>query len=498
MSSASAMRDVRTRFAPSPTGSLHLGNVRIAVFNWLFARHHGGRFVLRIEDTDVERNVEEAEERMFTDLRWLGIEWDEGPDVGGPHGPYRQSERTDTYHRVARELVERGRAYPCYCTEDELAAMRVEVGEGAEVLRYSGRCRALSGSERRAFEEEGRSHSVRFALPDGLEEVEIEDEIRGSISFPASELDDFVILRSDGRPTYNFAVVVDDDAMEISHVIRGAGHLSNTPRQLLLFRAIGSDPPHFAHLPTVLSPGGGKLSKREGAAAVADLRKRGYVPEGVVNYLSLLGWSSPDGEEVLAAADLAERISLDRVGAADTVYDPDKLRWVSGQHLARMDLETLTRAVEPFVDRDRCPLEGERLSWAVDALRTRLSALGEINEHLHLLYPEPGTRLEATRQELREDPDARELLQALRRRLAKVEPWDPETVGQAVRGTGKELGVGGPALFHPVRRALSGSESGPDLGKVLAALGRPEVLARLDDTLAVGGAKAEGSRQDGV
>lgn len=480
------MSGVRTRFAPSPTGSLHLGNVRIAVFNWLFARHHGGRFVLRIEDTDVERNVEAAEEGMLADLRWLGLEWDEGPDVGGPYGPYRQSERAESYHRATERLLERGRAYRCYCTEEELAGMRVEVSGGGEVLRYAGRCRALTDAERRTFEEEGRRHSVRFALPEGLDEVQVEDEIRGPISFPASDMDDFVILRSDGRPTYNFAVVVDDAAMEITHVIRGAGHLSNTPRQLLLFRALEGEPPRFAHLPTVLSPRGGKLSKREGAAAVAELRERGYLPEGVVNYLSLLGWSSPDGEEVLTPAELAERVSLDRVGAADTVYDPEKLRWMSGQHLARMDLETLVGAVEPFLDRERCPLEDERLAWAVDALRTRLSTLGEIDEHLHLVCPEPGPTLDAARRELREDPDDRRLLEALRQRLEEAEPWDPEHVGEAVRATGKELGVRGADLFHPVRKALTGSESGPDLGKVLAALGRPEALSRLDETLSAG------------
>ena len=482
---------IRTRFAPSPTGSLHLGNVRIAVFNWLFARHHGGRFVLRIEDTDVERNVEAAEEGILADLRWLGLQWDEGPDVGGPHGPYRQSERTEGYHRAARDLVERERAYPCYCTEEELDAMREEVGGGESVLRYSGRCRALTDAERQALEDEGRAHSIRFALPEGLDEVEIEDEVRGSISFPAREMDDFVILRSDGRPTYNFAVVVDDAAMEISHVIRGAGHLSNTPRQLLLFRALERESPRFAHLPTVLSPQGGKLSKREDAAAVGELRERGYLPEGVVNYLSLLGWSSPDGEEVLDPEELVERISLERVGAADTVYDPEKLRWMSGRHLARLDLETLTRRVEPFLDRGRCPLEGKRLEWAVDALRTRLSALGEIDEHLHLLYPEPGAALESVRKELREDPDTRALLQTLRERLVEVEPWDPEHVGRAVREAGKQVGARGPDLFHPVRAASSGSESGPDLGKVLAALGPTEVLSRLDETLS-GTAETDG------
>ncbi len=248
---------VRTRFAPSPTGSLHLGNVRIAAFNWLFARRHGGRFVLRIEDTDVARNVAGAEAGILADLRWLGLEWDEGPDVGGPYAPYRQSERSGLYRDAAERLVAQGKAYRCWCGEADLAEGRERVGEGREVHRYAGRCRRLSDAERREREASGAPHVIRFAVPEGLETIHVVDEVRGPISFPASDFDDFVIRRADGRVTYNFAVVVDDVAMEISHVIRGAGHLSNTPKQALLFDALGHGRPVFAHLPTVLGPEGG-------------------------------------------------------------------------------------------------------------------------------------------------------------------------------------------------------------------------------------------------
>lgn len=479
---------VRTRFAPSPTGRLHLGNVRTAVFNWLFARHHGGAFLLRIEDTDVERNVERAEEALVDDLRWLGLDWDEGPGRGGPHAPYRQSERRARYWQVADELVSVGLAYPCFCTEEELEADREDVGEGS-VLRYSGRCRRLGPAERAGLEAEGRPFAVRFAVPSDLDHIDVKDEIRGSISFPGSDITDFIIIRADGRPTYNFAVVVDDVDMEITHVIRGAGHLPNTPRQALIFDALGRDRPTFAHLPTVLSPAGGKLSKREGAASLDALRERGVPPEAVVNYLSLLGWSSPDEREVLTRDELVERISLDRVGASDTTWDPEKLRWVAHQHLAAMPLDDLVRSVEPFIDRERfpdAPRGGPRLRALVDALRSRLTALGEIDEHLaRFCYPAP-EHLEAARDRLRADPEAMRVLAAVESALRDVDSWDRESVERTVRAAGRSVSARGRALFHPLREAMMGRESGPDLAGIMTAVGPAGTLARLGRALAEG------------
>jgi len=471
---------IRTRFAPSPTGRLHLGNVRTAVFNWLFARHHGGAFVLRIEDTDVGRTVEGSEGSILEDLRWLGLEWDEGPGVGGPFGPYRQSERMEGYRRAADELVEAGRAYPCYCTEAELQA-EADAHPG-EVVRYSGRCRALTDEERMAFDAEGRAYTIRFAVPE-VDRVEIEDEIRGSISFPGNDMTDFILMRQDGRPTYNFAVVVDDRAMDISHVIRGAGHLSNTPRQALLFDALDAERPAFAHLPTVLSPDGGRLSKREGSAAVAALREEGYPPDGVVNYLSLLGWSSEDEREVLSREELVERISLDRVGASDTTYDPEKLAWMSGQHLAAMDREALAAEVAGRLDRERIPLAGDGLRAAVEVLRSRMNTFADFERYAaEFLFP-PEAALERGRREFADDPAARRVIEAVAADLHKLASWKADALGASVRATGKEIGVRGAALFHPVRTALSGSESGPDLGGVMAAIGREEVERRLEAAL---------------
>ncbi|MEQ9399400.1 MAG: glutamate--tRNA ligase [Longimicrobiales bacterium] len=472
------MTTVRTRFAPSPTGRLHLGNVRAAAFNWLFARRHGGCFVLRIEDTDTERNVPGGEAMLLEDLKWLGLDWDEGPDVGGPHAPYRQSERAAGHVAAAERLREEGRAYPCFCTEDELAR-RSETGKGGrEVLRYDGRCRRLTSEERARRTVAGEPHVLRFAVPQGTKEVEVEDEVYGSISFPEDDIDDFVIRRSDGRVTYNFAVVVDDIDMAISHVIRGAGHVSNTPKQVLLFDALGARRPVFAHLPTVLGPDGRKLSKREGAAAVAQLRAEGYPPDAVLNYLSLLGWSHPHEKEVLERGELVSAIALDRVGRSDTQMDPEKLRWVSAQHLERETLDELTEHVRPWLAAADLP-DGADPRAVVDVLRSRMATWGDVTVHLPLLFPDPDGAWATVRSTLAADPEAVRVLSAVREALAGLDSWTPDRLDARVREAGREAGVRGAALFHPVRNALTGAEQGPQLGKVLAAIGPEESLRRL-------------------
>ena len=473
------MSTFRTRFAPSPTGRLHLGNVRVAVFNWLLTRKHGGAFVIRVEDTDTDRNVEGSEAAIFEDLRWLGLEWDEGPDGGGPHGPYRQSERSVLYREAAEELLADSKAYRCFCTDEELA-LDVEQTASGSVRRYPGRCRELDAAKAGRMAAEGRAHAIRFALPGGDIQVNVVDDIRGSITFPISDFDDFVILRRDGRPTYNFAVVVDDAGMEISHVIRGVGHLSNTPKQALLFDGFGHPRPVFAHLPTVLAPGGGKLSKRTGASSVEELRTQGYHPDGIVNYLSLLGWSSSDEREVLEREELIAAISLDRVGASDTKYDPDKLRWTSGQHIQKMDPAALLSGVATHVDSTRFPLNGERLSAAAEALRSRLTTFGDIGQHLEsFFYPTPAS-LAAAGEVVRADDQSRTVIGALGKTLQALKGWSPEALNESIRDTGVLLEVKGRELYRPMRLAVSGQESGPDLGLVMTAVGREEVLNRVE------------------
>jgi nondiscriminating glutamyl-tRNA synthetase len=463
---------VRTRFAPSPTGALHLGNVRIAVFNWLFTRRHGGAFVVRLEDTDTERNLPGAEEAILEDLAWLGLDWDEGPDRGGPFGPYRQSQRGDLYQAAAQALLQEGRAYLSHDTPEEAAA--------SEDDRTPFRARTPQEEAARAAR--GIVPVIRFRVPTGP--IHFRDEVRGDIVIDGKEIGDFVILRSDGRPTYNFAVVVDDVEMRITHVIRGAGHLSNTPRQAVLFDAMGVPRPLFVHLPTVLGANRKKLSKREGAEAVSELRLRGVPPSAVINYLSLLGWSSPDGEEVLALDRLIAHISLERLGSADTVYDPEKMRWMASRHLSFLDDRALAEALEPWVDRIRFPLEGARLEAAVSGVRSHLTALGEIGEALEPLFPgeEVLTREAA---ELRGDPDALRALQVVLDRLRST-PWEEQALMAAVREAGRDASLRGPALFHPLRRALTAATSGPELGKVLVALGPDEVLGRLSGVLNTG------------
>lgn len=469
---------VRTRFAPSPTGRLHAGNARVAVFNWAFARHHEGAFILRVEDTDVERNVETALETILEDLRWLGTLWDEGPVVGGDFGPYRQSERGRGYAEAARRLVEAGLAYPCYCDAE---------GAGEPGFRYPGTCRNLTRDERIRREREGIRPVTRFHVPAG--EIVVRDEVYGTVSFPQGEFGDFVIARADGRPTYNFAVVVDDIAMRITHVIRGVGHLSNTPRQAVLFDALDAPRPVFAHLPMVLGTDRRKLSKREGASSLSLLREAGYPASAVMNYLSLLGWSAPGGKEILTPVALVRDIGLERIGTSNTVYDPDKLRWVSGRHIARMPLLELARAVAPFVDPGRVPVGRYDLARAVDVIRARMTTFAEVNDHLALFLVSRGLELDRVQAALRGEAGANTVLRAVADGLAALPEWEAPAIGRAIRAAGREVGARGPALFHPVRKAVTGRESGPDLGQVLGVYGRDETLERISAALPDGSAQ---------
>lgn len=480
-------RLVRTRFAPSPTGSLHVGNARLAVLNWLFARHHGGAFILRIEDTDVERNVEGSEEAIFQDLRWLGLHWDEGPvhdgaPPPGAHGPYRQSERAAIYRDAADRLTERGLTYPCYCTDDEVAARRATSTEGGPELPDP--CRTLTAENRQAFERMGRKPAVRFRV--GRETpVRVDDVVRGTIEFAAEAVQDFVLLRSDGRPTYNFGVVVDDIAMQITHVIRGAGHLSNTPRQVLLFEAFDAPLPVFAHVPTVLDPERRKLSKRTGAQALAEYRAQGYHPDALVNYLSLLGWSSPSGEEVLARAELIDQITLERIGAADVIFDPVKLRWLSSKHIARMSADALAQAARPLLPA-ALPIDEALLPEALDAVRTHLETFADAEPQLHTLLPSAVPPVLPD--------DSAPVLEAARDLLSTCE-WSAAPLNDAVRDAGRRAGARGRALYEPLRIALTGAAHGPALTAVLRVQGRERVLAALDSALVMVASRTSGTTE---
>lgn len=440
-----------------------MGGARTAILNWLLARHDGGELVIRLEDTDVERNVPGAEDVILDDLRWLGLDWDEGPDVGGPHAPYRQSERLEIYGRHAERLLEAGAAYHCTCPPQATA-------QGSDRRRC-----ACADRSPPAPATEGAS--IRFRAPDAGE-VRLDDLVRGGIAFPAESVEDFVLIRSDGRPTYNFAAAVDDVEMRISHVIRGADHLNNTPKQLLLHQALGWEPPRYAHIPLILGEDRQKLSKRHGATSVAEHRRLGYLPEALLNYLSLLSWSSPTGEEVLPRERLIREIALDRVGASDAVFDRDKLRWLSGRYVQSLEPPDLARRLRPFVAEGEAA-DDERMLAIAAALRDRISTLTEAEGALSDFAPPEAPAERAARAAALADPEAAATVDAVRQALADLPEWEEQAINSAIRGAGAAAGARGRALFGPVRLALTGREHGPDLARVALVLGRRRTIEQL-------------------
>lgn len=465
---------VRTRFAPSPTGELHPGNARIAVLNWLYARHCDGRFILRIEDTDVDRNLPGAEEEIMASLRRLGLNWDEGPDVGGDHGPYRQSERRAIYREYAERLLESGAAFLCYCSPEELETRKRAALESGQQPGYDGRCRDLSPADEDAFREQGVVPSMRFKVPD--EQVIVTDLVRGEIRFDSSEFSDFIILKSDGLPTYNFAVVVDDSSMEISHVIRGVGHLANTPRQVMLYHALGALPPVFVHVPHVLSPDGSPLSKRHGARSLREYLDAGYHPDALINYLSLLSWSSPSGDEVLSPKRLIDEIDLARIGASDVRLDPDKLEWLSGEYIRRMPVEELAGRLAEQLGAEAFPDRGEDRERIARAIQQRINTFGEAAGFLRQFYPPDPMEWDAEALENLRGAEVIRLLEAVHGFLRRVDDWDGDTALAAIRAAGESVGAKGRALFMPVRASLTGSTRGPELVDVLAVQGKSTSL----------------------
>lgn len=465
---------VRVRFAPSPTGELHVGNVRTALYNWLFARQRGGSFILRIEDTDVERSRREYEEHILEDLRWLGLDWDEGPDVGGDFGPYRQSERLTLYREYAERLLDAGWAYRCFCTEEELERERERARAENRPYRYGGRCRRLPDSEARERAEAGEPHVLRFRVRSGS--IVWEDVVRGPVRWDAEVIGDFVILKSDGWPVYNFAVVVDDLLMRITHVIRGDGHLPNTPRQLLLYEALGATPPVFAHLSTILGADGTKLSKRHGATALREFREQGYVPEALFNFLALLGWAPPqEVGEILSREQLLQLFALENVSKAPAIFDQQKLKWMNRAYLKAKPLDELVTAVLPYLQRAGrlpTPVDTATREWlrrVVDAVLTHLEHLSQIVEETRIIFEyELSTALAYPEvQEVVEDPGALDVLARLGQELADVPEVTTETFRAAAARVREQTGRKGRALFHPIRVALTGRPSGPELDKLV-------------------------------
>ena len=469
---------VRVRFAPSPTGWLHVGGARTAYFNWLFARQHGGAFVVRIEDTDAARSSEQSESGVLDDLRWLGLAWDEGPDVGGPHGPYRQSERTALYRAAADRLLAAHAAYPCFCTDEELEARRKAALAAGRPPHYDGRCRGYTEAEREAARREGRPESVRFAAL--ARDWVLHDLVKGEVRFPAGMVGDFVLLRASGLPTYNFACVVDDAGMEFSHVIRAEEHLSNTARQLMLYDGLGLAPPRFAHVPLILNSDRSKMSKRSGEAAVAvgDWRRAGYVPEALLSYLALLGFHPGDEREILSREEMLAAFSLERVGKSGAVFDADKLRWVNAHTLHHATGEQLARWGAEFLPAGARALPRERLEPLLAAIRGNLATLADLPGEL-APFLEAGAEREPEAAAALDSDSARALCSALAERLQALAEWNAETVKSAIQSAGQEIGRKGRELFQPIRAALTGRTHGPELPRIIELLGREAAVHRL-------------------
>ncbi len=464
---------VVSRFAPSPTGYLHLGNARTAIFSYLFARHHGGKFILRVEDTDRERSTKEFEEMLLEDLKWLGIEWDEF---------YRQSERFDIYREYAEKLVQSGHAYPCFCTVEELEEERKRAEEKGVPYRYSGKCRALSKEEVEEFKRQGKPYTIRFRVPDGRVVV-FEDLIKGHIAINVDDFGDFVIVRSDGTPTYNFVVVVDDALMGVTHVIRGEDHIPNTPKQILIYEALGFEVPKFAHLPVILGEDRSKLSKRHGAVSVRNYREEGYLSPALFNFLCLLGWSPPEeGREIFSKEELIELFTLEGVNSAPAVFNKEKLRWMNGVYIREvLPLDRLVEEFMPFLEKAGYKADKDFVRRVLEKTRDSFETLTEGVERLKPFFVQEVSYSEEAMAVLENEPSRR----VLELFLQKVQEGDlsAQRVKEIAKEIQKELNLKAKEVWHALRACLTGELEGVGVDIICDVLPKEKVLERVKKAL---------------
>lgn len=485
------MTKVSLRFAPSPTGYLHIGGLRTALFNYLYARHHGGHFVLRIEDTDRTRFVEGALENLVRVLDWAGLERDEGPRFEdgvlvekGEHGPYIQSARhaQGLYQAYATQLVEEGKAYYCFCSKERLDCVREEMKARGETPRYDGHCRHIPLDEAKARVAAGEDYVIRLKLPEA-QDITFHDAIKGEITFNTSDLDDQVLIKTDGYPTYHFAVVVDDHLMGITHIVRGEEWISSTPKHVLLYQYFGWEEPVYVHLPTVLGQDHKKLSKRNGDAAVEQYIEKGYLPEALINYIALLGWSPQSNQEVLSREELIEQFDFDRISSTGGIFDIKKLNWMNQEYIKRMPLEEATQAVRKALEEAElvdANTPEDKITLATETYQNRIEYFAQVPEMMkHLFVSADALVYAEDAKEALRAPEARALVSRLEEKIATQGELTKEFADGVVKAIQNETGVKGKSLWFPIRAAVVGATSGPDFGNTLRILGRDEVLSRL-------------------
>lgn len=481
-------KKIKVRFAPSPTGPFHIGGARSALFNWLVARHAGGSFLVRIEDTDLARSSRESEENIKESMRWLGLDWDEGIDVGGDNGPYRQTERLDLYKKEVQRLLDEGKAYYCYCSQEELEAERkVQLAEGKTPV-YGGHCRHLSEEEIAKYKAEGRKPVVRLHVPQG-ETIAFDDMVRGHVEFQSSGVGDFIIMKSDGIPVYNFAVVIDDAFMGITHVIRAEEHLSNTPRQIAIYHALGYDVPKFGHISLILGADHKKMSKRHGATSVTAYKDMGYLPDAVVNYLALLGWAPKGEQEIFSREELIKEFSMDRVSSNDAVFDIEKLNWINFQYMKKLSPAELLDFVLPFLEKAgyvQQPLGEEKRKWlerVVWYVREHISYGAEAPKNVKIFFEDVPPFEDPEVVSILKTESSAVILEAFIKALEELPEFTEEAITAAFKGIMKSTGIKGRAAFEPARIALTGVTKGPGMYAMIALFGKEKTLGLLKKAL---------------
>jgi nondiscriminating glutamyl-tRNA synthetase len=476
---------VRVRFAPAPTGLLHIGNARTALFNYLFAKRHGGTFILRIEDTDVERSTEASIDHILEDLQWLGIRWEEGPDRDGSDGPYRQSRRISLYRDYTEQLLRESRVYKCFCSNERLEDLRKKQLSKGEMPRYDGHCRSLSGEEVSKLESQGLRPVLRFRIGKGA--IVFEDIVHGSMHFESGGMGDFIITRSDGMAAYNFACVIDDHSMHITHVIRGEDHLSNTPRQILLYQALGWQPPIYAHHPLILGADRSPLSKRHGATAVSQYREEGFLPEALQNYLVLLGWTPPSGEEILPLEKIVEDFSLEAISKSAPVFNRKKLEWLNSHYLRKKEGDQLSELLVPYIEKAGLPIHRVDLNYLnkiSEVLKENLVVLSQIEEYLGIFFDEKFFFEEGAKAVLSDSKNRetlRTVLNVLEDSPEITSNHCPSLLSQLEEKTGRR----GKDLYPLLRAGVTGKTKGPELVKTLPLLGKERIIKRLKMALEI-------------